>query len=277
MPFLVDSVTMEVNRLGLALHSAIHPVFRVWRGKSGAIERIGLGHSDAGQTQGQTQPDAQSALESFIHFEVDRCGEAAKLDELRDEHRARARRRARGREDWPKIVDIARATIGELKAQRGEPGWQRSARVPRMDGRGSLHVPRPSRLRTRHAGRRVCLARAWPVPARASCAKRCARLRGADVTLLPPAAASIIEGATPIFLTKANSRATVHRPGYLDYVGVKRDRAGWQGHRRAALSRALYIDRLSRADLRDSDRAAQVREHRAARGLSRERSSGTSR
>ena len=31
-----------------------------------------------------------------------------------------------------------------------------------------------------------------------------------------------IEGAAPIFLTKANSRATVHRPGYLDYVGVKR-------------------------------------------------------
>ncbi len=43
-----------------------------------------------------------------------------------------------------------------------------------------------------------------------------------DVTRLPPGAAAIIEGSTPIFLTKANSRATVHRPGYLDYVGVKR-------------------------------------------------------
>ncbi len=45
---------------------------------------------------------------------------------------------------------------------------------------------------------------------------------GGDVTPLPPSAAAIIEDAEPIFLTKANSRATVHRPGYLDYVGVKR-------------------------------------------------------
>ena len=28
--------------------------------------------------------------------------------------------------------------------------------------------------------------------------------------------------AHPLVLTKANSRATVHRPAYLDYVGVKR-------------------------------------------------------
>ncbi|MGN8554739.1 UNVERIFIED_CONTAM: NAD-glutamate dehydrogenase, partial [Microbacterium sp. SLM126] len=31
MPFLVDSVTMEINRHGLTLHSAIHPVFRICR------------------------------------------------------------------------------------------------------------------------------------------------------------------------------------------------------------------------------------------------------
>ena len=37
MPFLVDSVTSAVNRLGLTLHSVMHPVFRIWRGKDGAI------------------------------------------------------------------------------------------------------------------------------------------------------------------------------------------------------------------------------------------------
>src|SRR5579863_468487 len=75
MPFLVDSVTMELNRLGLALHSAIHPVFRVWRETkgqhAGEIERIGQGHSEAG--------DTHSELESFIHFEVDRCSDAQRL------------------------------------------------------------------------------------------------------------------------------------------------------------------------------------------------------
>ncbi|MDF6955979.1 NAD-glutamate dehydrogenase, partial [Escherichia coli] len=35
MPFLFDSVTMEINRQGLALHSAFHPVYRVQRDGAG--------------------------------------------------------------------------------------------------------------------------------------------------------------------------------------------------------------------------------------------------
>jgi glutamate dehydrogenase len=62
MPFLVDSVSMAVNRLGLALHSVVHPVFRIWRGADGSIVRVGQGAEDAG--------DKQSQLASFIHFEV---------------------------------------------------------------------------------------------------------------------------------------------------------------------------------------------------------------
>ena len=160
MPFLVDSVTMAVNRLGLALHSAIHPVFRVWRAnraRSSASARRVTGAEAAADSGG-----SQSALESFIHFEVDRCGEAAKLDELRDEYRRVLGDVRAAVEDWPKIVDIARATIRRDEDAGHEPGRHRSARVPRMDGRGPLHVPRPSRLRTRHAGRRVCACAAWP-------------------------------------------------------------------------------------------------------------------
>ena len=74
MPFLVDSVSMAVNRLGLALHSVVHPVFRIWRGPDGSIARVGQGAEDAADTRSQ--------LASFIHFEVDRCGDAAKLDAI---------------------------------------------------------------------------------------------------------------------------------------------------------------------------------------------------
>src|SRR5439155_8716078 len=61
MPFLVDSVTMEVNRLGLALHAAMHPVFRVWREAGGQIATV-----RAASEQGDGEADG-SRLESYIH------------------------------------------------------------------------------------------------------------------------------------------------------------------------------------------------------------------
>ena len=100
MPFLVDSVSMAVNGQGLALHSVVHPVFRIWRGADGAIERVSQGAEDAA--------DTRSHLTSFIHFEVDRCGDAAKLDALRDDIAKVLGDVRAAVEDWPKIVELAR-------------------------------------------------------------------------------------------------------------------------------------------------------------------------
>ncbi|WP_158903528.1 NAD-glutamate dehydrogenase [Burkholderia sp. L27(2015)] len=213
MPFLVDSVMMAVNRLGLAMHSAIHPVFSVSRDATDAIKRIALGHVDA--------EDTQSRLESFIHFEVDRCGEAAKLDELRaDIARVLGDVRA-SVEDWPKILDVARATISEMKTRDTSPDgvearafleWMVADHFTFLGHRDYELVTQDGAFALRGvSGSGAGLLRDSLRPPTAD-----------DVTRLPPGAAAIIEGSTPIFLTKANSRATVHRPGYLDYVGVKR-------------------------------------------------------
>ena len=216
MPFLVDSVTMEVNRQGLSLHSALHPVFRVWRDAHGAIARVSLGTADAG---GATEA---SRLESFIHFEIDRCSEAAQLEALRTGV-ARILGDVRAAvDDWPAMQDTARATIATMAgaADAATPyaaearaflQWmiddhfcflgQRDYQLISQDGRYFLRglpdsgsgILRPS-LRDPAAE---------------------------ELTPLPAAASTIIAGDSPIFLTKANSRATVHRPGYLDYIGIK--------------------------------------------------------
>ena len=70
MPFLVDTVTMEVNRHGLTLHLIIHPIIAVTRGGDG--------------TQGGVTTDAtQRALrESYIHVEVDRLSDVAQCEAL---------------------------------------------------------------------------------------------------------------------------------------------------------------------------------------------------
>src|SRR5262249_42889035 len=70
MPFLVDSVTMEVNRHGLTLHLIIHPILSVERTTDGTL--IGVATEEA--------PEARR--ESFIHVEVDHIVEAERREEL---------------------------------------------------------------------------------------------------------------------------------------------------------------------------------------------------
>src|SRR6266581_3844403 len=70
MPFLVDSVTMEVNRHGLTLHLILHPIIAVKRSADGTL--VDLAADD----------DKDVRHESFIRVEVDRIIEPARLDAL---------------------------------------------------------------------------------------------------------------------------------------------------------------------------------------------------
>ncbi|MFX1766817.1 NAD-glutamate dehydrogenase [Paraburkholderia sp. A1RI-2L] len=212
MPFLVDSVSMAVNKLGLALHSVMHPVFRIWRGQDGAIVRVDMGGAGA--------DDGQSQLASFIHFEVDRCGDAAKLEELRGAIAKVLGDVRAAVEDWPKIVEVARATIKAMKARESSAEdvesrafleWMAADHFTFLGQRDYALVEHGDGFALRGVeGSGLGILR------------ESLRAPGTpDTTPLPSAASEIITGAWPIFLTKANSRATVHRPGYLDYVGVK--------------------------------------------------------
>ena len=68
MPFLVDSVTMEVNRQGLTLHLIVHPIIPVRRTPDGILVDV----SD----------DPAAPRESFIHVEVDRMVDPARMSAL---------------------------------------------------------------------------------------------------------------------------------------------------------------------------------------------------
>ncbi|CAG9172644.1 NAD-specific glutamate dehydrogenase [Cupriavidus laharis] len=213
MPFLVDSVTMEINRLGLALHSAIHPVFRVWRGAKGGIEKIELGGAGG---------DAESHLESFIHFEVDRTGEPARLEALRSGI-ARVLGDVRAAvEDWQRMRDITEATIGNMAqapdANSADSTEGRAVLQWMLDNHFTFLGQRDYQLISQD--QRYFL-RGIPDTGCGILRESLRQPEAGDVTPLPAAATSIIQGSSPIFLTKANSRATVHRPGYLDYIGVK--------------------------------------------------------
>src|SRR3569832_698018 len=74
MPFLVDSISIELLREGYGLHLMMHPVMRMVRGGRGEREQA-LPRSDA---------QSESVAEAVMRFEVTRQTDAAALNLLRD-------------------------------------------------------------------------------------------------------------------------------------------------------------------------------------------------
>ena len=99
MPFLVDSVTMEVNRHGLTLHVIIHPVVPARRDARGDLVELAQG-SEPGATR-----------ESVMHVEIDRLTDPARIEALQaDLARVLADVRA-AVEDWRKMIARAREIV----------------------------------------------------------------------------------------------------------------------------------------------------------------------
>ncbi|HYE52005.1 MAG TPA: NAD-glutamate dehydrogenase domain-containing protein, partial [Azospirillaceae bacterium] len=73
MPFLVDSVSAELNRHGLTVHLVIHPVVRLKRDEQGRLVELYEAHA--------APADAQA--ESYMHIEVDQQTDQATLEKVR--------------------------------------------------------------------------------------------------------------------------------------------------------------------------------------------------
>src|SRR5947209_10254533 len=106
MPFLVDSVTMELRRQGFAIELVIHPVMRVRRVREGRLQELVA----AGE------PATGAVAESVMHVEVLRTQAPAELERLRESlHRVLGEvRLAVG--DWAAMLERLAAIRDELAA-----------------------------------------------------------------------------------------------------------------------------------------------------------------
>ncbi|HSA89654.1 MAG TPA: NAD-glutamate dehydrogenase domain-containing protein, partial [Burkholderiales bacterium] len=212
MPFLVDSVAMEVNRQGLMLHLLVHPVLRVVRDAKGEIVSVSAPRAS---TEGR--------LESFMHVEVDRQTDPAKLAEL-EAGIARALADVRAAvADWKPMqermrevirgVDSARRGVAqdELEEGRAFLEWLLDHHFTFLGCRDYLIVSRNGEdVLDIVPGSGLGILRERP-----------GETVSASFATLPPEARRRARVKELLVLTKANSRSTVHRPGHLDYVGVK--------------------------------------------------------
>ncbi|HUX72768.1 MAG TPA: NAD-glutamate dehydrogenase [Steroidobacteraceae bacterium] len=218
MPFLVDSIALAFQRRGLTLHFLAHPVFAVTRGAKGALRSLRpRGDGESGER-----------LESFQHLEIDRIVDAATLQALAAEIERNLHDVRVACADWPKMQAAAHATAGDLLVEhaRVDPrdASETSALLEWMVNRNFTFLGyREYRLRGT-AGRETL------APIEASGLgilrgghrrpDRTGRVLSSDVRRQSRARELAL-------VTKSNIQSSVHRSGFLDYVGVKRfDAAG---------------------------------------------------
>jgi glutamate dehydrogenase len=217
MPFLVDSVRMELTRHEATPQLVVHPQFLVSRDVTGELRGI------VGLVDGERTAHDEIA-ESWIHIELTRLpdGEAAVLQ--RDLERVLGDVRV-AVEDWPRMQARAVQLADQLAMaadvtvpESGESPAEAEALLRWLaDGHFTFLGYREYDLEDGPDGMAL----------RAVAGTGLGILRhdqagSSSFAALPPEVRARARDPQLLILTKANSRSTVHRPSYLDYVAVKR-------------------------------------------------------
>ncbi|MGY4928229.1 NAD-glutamate dehydrogenase [Streptomyces sp. 900105755] len=251
MPFLVDSVTNELTRQGRGIHVVIHPQIAVRRDLTGKMIEV-LPTPALGD---ELPHDAYT--ESWIHVEIDRETDRSDLKQITADLLRVLSDVREAVEDWEKMREAAvrvAENLGEepVPADLPRPEVEEARELLRWLAADHFTFLgfREYQLREDDSlaavpGTGLGILRSDP---------QHAGEEGHPVSpsfeRLPADARAKAREHKLLVLTKANSRATVHRPSYLDYIGVKKFDADGNvvGERRflGLFSSAAYTESVRR-------------------------------
>jgi len=204
-PFIVDSVTLAIERAGYSMQRVIHPVLFVKRDDNGHL----IGLDDGGEA------------ESLVSLEFDRIVDEQALETLRSDVAKTVGQVAAAVAEWPHMVAEAERVAEDLEA--GSDAEREGAEFLRWlvaDNFIFLGYRRYELL-GRTADRTLSL-RSVPDSGLGILAAppgtEPSLVRFAD---LPPEIGTRATTLDPVHVTKSNSRSVVHRNSRMDYIGVK--------------------------------------------------------
>ena len=214
MPFLVDSTRMGVNRQGHAIHLILHPIMKVRRDDEGRLVEVLAPDAD--------EEDAIS--ESVIHVEVDRQTEPDVLQELYDCIERVFEQVRAAVEDWPDMREQVYNIVSELEEEEPPVEEDDLAEAEAflewiVDDHFTFLGYREYELLTENG---EDVLRSVPGTGLGILRQTSAKPISHSFAKLPPEVRRLAHEPHLLNLTKANSRATIHRPSYMDYVGIKR-------------------------------------------------------
>ncbi|MCB1772618.1 MAG: NAD-glutamate dehydrogenase [Gammaproteobacteria bacterium] len=210
MPFLVDSVSAALNRLGLAISLTIHPVFAVDRDDAGnltGLHRVGDGDA--------------TATEAAIQMHIDRQPQE-KLSELEGVVRHVVADVVATTSDWLAMkgrAESIRQQIGETATgTAGSDAAEARAFLDWMVGDHFLFIAACSYELTGADG----CALSFVSDSGLGLLRDGAEARARADEWVSGLAVDLAEFHHDLVVTKANARSRVHRPAYMDCVAIKR-------------------------------------------------------
>jgi glutamate dehydrogenase len=216
MPFLVDSVAMELNALNLTVHLVIHPIFQIERDEAGRLVKVAEGHESG---NGATR-------ESFMQIQVD---EQTSPEALREIEASILRILGNVRaavEDWPAMLEQSKQALESLtKSPPPIDSDKLDEAVAFLEWIRDNHFTFIGYrdVNILHKGKNATveiLEGSGLGVLRDPATEVFAGLR--QLGNMPPEVQEFLRLPEPILITKSSLRSTVHRPAPLDAIAVKK-------------------------------------------------------
>ena len=213
MPFLVDSIGLVLSNRALTLHFMAHPVFAVTRNKLGMLSSA---------LDRRLKMLKTSRLESFQHIEIDRIVDLQVLHAISKEIEHSMSDVRLAFQDWDKMKIAAQVTAEQLthlkSAAKHQDGSEARALLDWMENRNFTFLGFQEYRLQGGVGKETLN----PVEGSALGILRSTHLPPITPNTIRPAdIRRQIRSRDIALVTKGNFQSTVHRAGYLDYIGIK--------------------------------------------------------
>ena len=216
MPFLVDSLRMVINRMGLALHLIVHMGgIRLTRGKH---------HEVTGILPRQGAVDPGVVTEAPIFLEIDRQTDPAILDKLLHNFERALEDNVAVVDDWTLMRERVRAIASELDylpttlnqdevtESKAFLNWIEDHHFTFLGVRDYELVKQDNET----------ILQAIPNTGLGVLRESISKSHAFSVSTMAPEARELTLSPHILIISKTNTPASVHRDAYADYIGVKR-------------------------------------------------------
>jgi glutamate dehydrogenase len=214
MPFLVDSVRMELNRLGLGIHLHIHLPISIQRNSKNVISSIEL--ASESKKRSNVTP---------MYLEIDRQLDQEELDDIRENLERVLSDVRTAVNDWTPMKEKLRSVLKRVEKSQSnvseEKRKETQAFLEWISGNHFTLLAYTSYDLKEQSGKTFLAPNK-----KSSLGLATMKLwepKKYSLSDLPKGAQRLIlDSNTLLVLTKLSAISTVHRPAHVDYIGVKR-------------------------------------------------------